>query len=193
MSSFLDTGPFGKLLTAVDHKNLPPEVLSESLLSPVTALELAQHTPKLRILLEHSAYLRPLTRLHSRVVLDFNWGREFVAALSSKGPDYFRGLLNVMHTRCVMHQRFLDFHSSRYKKNPPKTIANSQRHTSDIRDSMQLILSPEVPFITSDRDLVEKASPLMDCRVVYTDLDLTCIVGVMRLVNSGMMTADKFQ
>ena len=32
MPCFLDTGPFGKLLTAVDHKKLPPSVLSESLL-----------------------------------------------------------------------------------------------------------------------------------------------------------------
>src|ERR1019366_2049079 len=128
-------------LTAIDLKNLPPIVLSESLLSPVTALELAQHTPKLRILLEHSAYLRPLSCMHSRVVLDFDWGQDFVAALSSKGPDHFRSLLNVMHTQCVVYQPFLDFHLSRYRNNPPKTIANSQRHTSDIRDSMQLIIS----------------------------------------------------
>jgi len=190
---FLDTGPFGKLLTAVDHESLPPAVLSESLLSPVTALELAQHTPKVRILLKHSSYLRPLTRLHSRVVLDFDWARDFVAALSSKGPDYFRGLLNVMHTRCVMYPPFLAFHTSRYGKNPPKTIANSKRHTSDIRDSMQLIISPEVPFITSDRDLVRKASPLMGCQVTYADLDVNCIIGSMHLVNSGLMTADGLQ
>jgi hypothetical protein len=191
MPCFLDTGPFGKLLTAVDHKNLPPLVLSESLLSPVTALELAQHTPKLRILLEHSAYLRPLTCLHSKVVLGSSWGQDFVAALPSKGPSYFKGLLNVMHTLCVVDQRFLDFHLSRYGKKPPKTIANSQRYTSDVRDSMQLIISPEVPFITSDRDLVKKASPLVRCQVFLTDLDTNCIVGAMRLVNSGMITADK--
>jgi hypothetical protein len=194
MPCFLDTGPFGKLLTAVDHKTLPPVVLSESLLSPVTALELAQHTPKLRILVEHSAYLRPLTRRHSQVVLDFNWGQDFVAALSSKDPNYFRGLLNVMHTVCVVNQPFMDFHLSRYGKNPPKTIASSQRYTSDVRDSMQLILSPEVPFITSDRDLVKKAPPpMMRCQVFQTDLDPNCIVFAMRLVNSGMITADKCQ
>ena len=164
MPCFLDTGPFGKLLTAIDHKNLPPAVLSETLLSPVTALELAQHTPKLRILLQYRAYLRPLSRAHSRVVLDFDWGQDFAAALASKGPDHFRSLLNVMHTQCVVYQPFLDFHLSRYGSNPPKTIANSQRHTSDIRDSMQLIISPEVPFITSDRDLVKKLSPLMPCQ-----------------------------
>ena len=188
---FLDTGPFGKLLTAVDHKNLPPVVLSESLLSPVTALELAQHAPKL--LLEHSAYLRPLTCLHSRAVWGFSWGQDFVAALSSKDRSYFSSLLNVMHTLCVAHQPFMDFHLSRYGKNPPKTIANSKRYTSDVRDSMQLIMSPEVPFITSDRDLVKKASPMMCCQVFQTDLDPNCIVFAMRLVNSGMITADKCQ
>jgi hypothetical protein len=125
--------------------------------------------------------------------LDFDWGQDFVAALSSKDPDYFRGLPNVMHTRCVVYPPFLAFHLSRYGKNPPKTIANSQRHTSDVRDSMQLIISPEVPFITSDRDLVKKSSPLMRCQVIYADLDLNCIIGAMRLVNSGMMTADKLQ
>jgi hypothetical protein len=88
---------------------------------------------------------------------------------------------------------FLDFHLSRYGKNPPKTIANSQRHTSGVRDSMQLIISPDVPFITSDRDLVNKVSPKMPCQVIHTDLDLNCILGAMYLVNSGMMTADKLQ
>ena len=88
---------------------------------------------------------------------------------------------------------FLNFHMSRYGKNPPKTIANSQRYTSDVRDSMQLIISPDVPFICSDRDLVRKASPLMRCQVIYTDLDVNCIIGAMRLVNSGLTTADKLQ
>lgn len=190
---FLDTGPFGKLLTAVDHKKVPPEVLAESLLSPVTALELAQHTPKLRIMQEHSGHLRPLDRNHSRVVLDFQWGPDFVTSLTANGPDYFRGLLNAMHARCVMYQPFLDFHLSRYGANPPKTIANSQRHTSDVRDSMQLIISPDVPFITSDRDLVKKSSSMVRCQVIATELDVNCIVWAMRLVNSGMTTADKFQ
>jgi hypothetical protein len=168
-------------------------VLSESLLSPVTALELAQHTPKLRILAQHSAYLRPLTRAHSRAVREFDWAQDFIAALASKGPAYFRGRLNVMHTLCVMYQPFLHFHMSRYGKNPPKTIANSQRYTSDVRDSMQPITSRDVPFITSDRDLGKKAPALMPCQVIYTDLDLNCIIGAMRLVNSGLMTADKLQ
>ncbi len=119
----------------------------------------------------HSGYLRPLDRRHSRVVVNFQWLPDFVASLSSNGPDYFRSLLNVMHARCVTQQPFLDFHLSRYGKNPPKTIANSQRHTSDVRDSMQLIISPDVPFITSDRDLVNKVSPKMPCQVIHTDLD----------------------
>jgi hypothetical protein len=191
MPCFLDTGPFGKLLTAVDHKKLPPTVSSESLLSPVTALEVAQHTPKLRILREHSSYLRPLDRRYSRVVSDFAWNSDFVGDLSSKSPDYFRGLLDFWHTRCVMYQPFIDFHLSRYGKNPPKTIHNSQRHRSDVRDSMQLIISRDVPFITSDRDLVTKTSALIRCQVIAADLDLDCIVGAMRLVNSGMTTADK--
>jgi hypothetical protein len=54
IANFLDTGPFGKLLTAVDHGELPPEILSQTFLSPVTALESARHTPKLRIMREHS-------------------------------------------------------------------------------------------------------------------------------------------
>jgi hypothetical protein len=143
--------------------------------------------------LEHSTYLRPLTWLHSRVVLEFDWAQDFVSALGSKGPDYFRGLLNVLHTRCGVYPPFLEFHMSRYEKNPPTTIANSKRHTSDVRDSMQLIISPEAPFITSDRDLVRKASPVMRCQVIYTDLDPNCIIGAMRLVNCGALTADKIQ
>jgi hypothetical protein len=106
MPCFLDTGPFGKLLTEVGRKNLPAAVLSESLLSPVTALELAQHTPKLQILRMHSGYLRPLDRRHSLVVENFQWLPDFVASLSSNSPDYFRSLLNVMHARCVTHQPF---------------------------------------------------------------------------------------
>ena len=105
MPCFLDTGPFGKLLTAVDHKKLPPSVLSESLLSPVTALEVAQHTPKLRVMREHSSYLRPLDRRYSRVVSDFAWNSDFVGDLSSKTPDYFRGLLDFWHlgASCTSH------------------------------------------------------------------------------------------
>jgi hypothetical protein len=188
MACFLDTGPFGKLLTAVDHGTLSPEVLSKSLLSPVTALELAQHTPKLRILSQHSTYLRPLTRAHSRVVREFDWEQDFIAAIALKGPGYFRGKLDAMHTHCVMYPPFLDFHTSRYGKNPPKTIANSQRYTSDVRDSMQLIISADVPFITSDRDLTKKASALMRCQVICTDLDLDRIVETMGIANSGLMT-----
>ena len=90
-----------------------------------------------------------------------------------------------------MYQPFMNFHLSRYGKNPPKTIHNSQRYRSDVRDSMQLIISRDVPFITSDRDLVTKTSTLIDCQVVSADLDLNCIVGAMRLVNSGKTTADK--
>jgi hypothetical protein len=60
MPCFLDTMLFGKLLTAVDRKKLPPEVLSEVLLSPITALESAQHRGKLRIMRDHSSHLRPL-------------------------------------------------------------------------------------------------------------------------------------
>src|ERR1700736_5477578 len=154
MENFLDTGPFGKLLTAVDHKVLPPEILSETLLSPVTALESAQHTPKLRIMREHSSHLRPL---RSRFVRNPETYHDFIKSLSTEAPDHYRGILNVLQAACVMHQPFLEFHLSRYGKNPPKTIAGSQRFTSDVRDSMQLIISQEVPFITSDIDLRKKS------------------------------------
>jgi hypothetical protein len=56
---------------------------------------------------------------------------------------------------------------------------------------MQLIISPDVPFITSDSDLVRKTSPIIHCQVVSADLDLNCIMGAIRLFNSGMTTADK--
>ena len=58
---------------------------------------------------------------------------------------------------------------------------------------MQLIISRGVPFITPDRKLVTKTSTLIDCQVVSADLDLNCIVGAMRLVNSGMTTANKVE
>src|SRR5437879_1486539 len=138
MPCFLDSGPFAKLLTAVDHKQLPPEVLSESLLSPVTALENAQHTPKLRIMREHSSYLRPL---HSRFIRNPGSYGDFLRSLSTKTPDCYRGFLDALHAQCVMYPPFLKFHLSRYGNNPPKGIAGSQRFTSDVRESMQLIFS----------------------------------------------------
>lgn len=52
-------------------------------------------------------------------------------------------------------------------------------------------ISRDVPSITSDCDLVTKTSILIHCRVISADLDLNCIVGAIRLVNSGMKTADK--
>jgi len=85
----------------------------------------------------------------------------FLATLSVESPDYYRGILNAMHAQCVMYPPFVEFHKSRYGKNPPKTIAGSKRFTSDVRDSMQLIISQELPFITSDLDLKKKLSPLL--------------------------------
>jgi hypothetical protein len=58
---------------------------------------------------------------------------------------------------------------------------------------MQLIISQEVPFITCDRDLAKKLSPKMRCQLICADPDLKSIIAAMRLVNSGMMTADKWQ
>jgi hypothetical protein len=186
--NFLDTGPFGKLLTAVDHGILPPEVLSQTLLSPITALESAQHTPKLRIMHEHRANLRPL---RSRLIRNPGSYEGFLATLSVESPDYYRGMLDAMHAQCVMYPPFLAFHKSRYGKNPPKTIAGSKRFTSDVRDSMQLIISQELPFITSDLDLKKKLSPLLRCQVIHADLDLNCILGAMQITNLGWLTGDR--
>jgi hypothetical protein len=192
MQCFLDSGPFAKLLTAVDHKALPPEVLSESLLSPVTALENARHTPKLRIMREHSSYLRPM---QSRFIRNPDSYRDFVKSLSTETPDYYTGFLNVLCTQCVMYPPFLNFHLSRYGNNPPKTIAGSLRFTSDVRDSMQLIISQEVPFITFDWDLMKKLPPNVSCQVVPCSRDAKpeLVVAAMRLVNAGMFTADRWQ
>lgn len=186
--NFLDTGPFGKLLTAVDHGILPPEVLSQTLLSPITALESARHTPKLRIMHEHRANLRPL---RSRFIRNPGSYEGFLATLSVESPDYYRGMLDAMHAQCVMYPPFLAFHKSRYGKNPPKTIAGSKRFTSDVRDSMQLIISQELPFITSDLDLKKKLSPLLRCQVIHADLDLNCILGAMQTTNLGWLTGDR--
>ena len=195
MPCFLDSGPFGMLLTAVDRKILPPEVLTESLLSPVTACELARHTPKLRIMREFSSFLRPLTRQHSRVIGELEWGPEFVAELTSKGTDYFRGKLDAMHARCVMYPPFLDLHLSRYGENPPKTITGSKRYTSDVRDSMQLLISRDIPFITFDWDLMKKLPPKMPCHVVPCSREgkPELVLAAVRIANAGMFTADKWQ
>jgi hypothetical protein len=96
-----------------------------------------------------------------------------------------------MHARCVMYPPFLQFHKSRYGKNPPKTIAGSKRFTSDVRDSMQLIISQELPFITSDVDLKTKLSPLLQCRVIHADLDLKRILSAMQITNLGWLTGDR--
>jgi len=119
MPCFLDTMLFGKLLTAVDRKTQPPEVLGETLLSPITALESAQHRGKLRIMRDHSGYLRPL---RSRFVRDPETFDDFKSFLSTKSAEYFRGLLDALHAQCVMHAPFLKFHLSRYGANPPKGI-----------------------------------------------------------------------
>jgi hypothetical protein len=67
----------------------------------------------------------------------------------------------------------------------------SQRFTSDIRDSLQLIVSQEITLITCDKDLQRKVSPLLQCHVIHTDLDANCILAAMRFVNLGWVTADK--
>src|SRR6266513_2702769 len=145
-------------------------------------------TPKLRIMHEHRANLRPL---RSRFIRNPESYEDFLATLSVESPDHYRGVLNAMHARCVMYPPFLQFHKSRYGKNPPKTIAGSKRFTSDVRDSMQLIISQELPFITSDVDLKTKLSPLLQCHVVHADLDLNCILGAMQIANLGWVTGDR--
>lgn len=188
IANFLDTGPFGKLLTAVDHGKLHPEILSQTFLSPVTALESARHTPKLRIMREHSQHLRPL---RSRFVRDPESYEVFIASLSTRSPNYYSGMLDALHAQCVMYPPFLEFHKSRYGKNPPKSIAGSRAFTSDVRDSMQLIISQEVPFVTADTKLRAKSSSLLRCQVVHSDLDLNCIVATMQFLNLGWTSADK--
>jgi hypothetical protein len=139
MPCFLDTGPFTALLTVVDRKRFPPEILSECLLSPVTALEAAQNTPKIRIMHQYKNHLRPM---RNRFIRNPDLYDDFIGSLATERPDYYRGLLNALHAQCVMYPPFLEFHRSRYK-DPPKSIAGSQRFTSDVRDSMQLIISQE--------------------------------------------------
>ena len=116
---------------------------------------------------------------------------EFLRSLSTESPAHYKGFLDALHAQCVMQPLFLNFHRSRYKTNPPKTIAGSHRHGGDVRDSMQLILSQEVPFITSDHDLTTKLPTGTNCQVIYSELKLELIVTAMRLVNGGMLTADK--
>ena len=116
---------------------------------------------------------------------------DFLRALATESTDYFAGMLNALHAQCVMHAPFLAFHLSRYGKNPPKTIAGSQRFTSDVRDSMQLIIAQEIPFITSDKDLRRKTSPMLRCQVIQTDPDVNCIIGTMFFANRGWLTADR--
>jgi len=190
MPCFLDTTPFGCLLNAVGKKQLPPDVLGEALLSPITALESAQHRGKLGILRDHRRYLRPLV---SRFIGNPETFNDFVRSLSTESPEYFRGVLDALHARSVMYEPFMRFHLSRYGKNPPKGITGSQRLTSDVRDSMQLILSQELPFITCDLDLRKKSSSLLQCQVIHSDPDLNCVVASMRIANLGWLTADKVQ
>jgi len=179
---------FGKLLTAVDRKKLPPEVLSEVLLSPITALESAQHRGKLRIMRDHSSHLRPLQSRFVRNPESFN---DFKTLLSTENPEHFRGQLDALHAQCAVYPPFLSFHLSRYGKNPPKSIADSQRFTSDVRDSMQLIISQEIPFVTGDADLRKKSSGMLRCQVIHSDSDLNCILASIRFVSLGWLTADK--
>jgi len=188
MACFLDTTPFGCLLNAVGKKQLPPEVLGETLLSPITALESAQHRGKLGILRDHSRYLRPLV---SRFIGNPAAFDDFLRALSMESPNYFRGMLDALHARCVMYEPFMRFHLSRYEKHPPKGIGDSQRLNSDVRDSMQLIISQEVPFITCDLDLRRKSSPLLQCQVIHSDPDVNSVIAAMRFANLGWLTADK--
>jgi hypothetical protein len=56
---------------------------------------------------------------------------------------------------------------------------------------MQLIISQELLFITSDLDLKKKLSPLLQCHVVHADLDLKCILGAMQITNLGWVTGDR--
>jgi hypothetical protein len=186
--NFLDTGPFEKLLAAIARGQLPPEVLSETLLSPVTAFECAQYKRTLPIIRENAAHLRPM---RSRFVRNPETWDDFLLALAKESTAYFAGMLNALHAQCVMHPPFLAFHLSRYGKNPPKAIAGSQRFTSDVRDSMQLIFAQEIPFITADIDLRRKSSPMLRCQIIHTDPDVNCIIGAIALVNRGWLTADK--
>jgi hypothetical protein len=188
MANFLDSNLFGRLLVAVDHKDLPADILSETLLSPVTALEAAQHPRKLQIMRAHSRHLLPM---RNRFIANPHGYDDFLSSLAIQKASYFRGQLDAMHASWIMHPRFLQFHLSRYGKTPPKGIAGSQRLNSDVRDSMQLIFSQEVPFITNDSNLRSKLSPLMCCHVIHCDADLNCILGAMHLTNRNLTTADK--
>jgi hypothetical protein len=188
MPNFLDSNLFGQLLVGVDREHLPPEILSETFLSPVTALEVAQHPRKLHIMREHRGHLRPM---RNRFIARPEGYDDFLNSLESRPARYFRAQLDAMHTSWVMYPRFLEFHLSRYGKHPPKGIGSSKRLNSDVRDSMQLIFSQQVPFITNDSDLSKKLSPLMNCQVIHCDSEPNCVVSAMRLVNMNLTTGEK--
>ena len=56
---------------------------------------------------------------------------------------------------------------------------------------MQLIISQEIPFITSDIDLQKKALLHLRCQVIHVVLDVYCIISAMRFANLGWLTADR--
>lgn len=56
---------------------------------------------------------------------------------------------------------------------------------------MQLVMSQEIPFVTSDIDLQKKSSSLLRCHVIHSDADLNCIMATVRFLDLGWVTADK--
>ncbi len=187
MECFLDTNAFGLLLSGVNKGKIPPATLSLALLSPVTAYEAARE--KLSILRQHSGQLRPLRH---RVIGNWDWFDSFIRCMQKDDPDLFRAQLDLLHTGFVMYQPFLDLHLSRYRRNPPKTIAGSARYTSDVRDTMQLLFSQDVPFITCDQDLTRKLPPRMPCKVYPTGQTLDCVLWTISIINADRLTADKW-
>lgn len=188
MDCFLDTNALGLLLTAVNNGKIQREVLSQTLLSPVTAYEIARK--KLPILRQQSDLLRPLRH---RVIGNWNWFRDFLECMQKDDPALFKAKLDLLHATCVMYKPFLDLHKSRYGRNPPKTIAGSDGYTTDVRDTMQLLFSTDVPFITCDKKIARKLPPRMPCKVYPTGQTVDCVLWTISIVNANLLTADKWE
>ena len=154
---------------------LPPEVLADLLLSPVTALECAQSSKDLPTLAKYRTYLRPL---RSTLLSEPESYSEFMEQLQTEEPEFFKGMLDSFAVQCLMHPPFVDFHLAR---------CSGAEDPNDVRDSMQLIVSQEILFITGGKWREKTVPPA--CQVVPVELDVDSILSAIRIVNAGLTTA----
>jgi hypothetical protein len=186
MACFLDTDVFSILLSEVAGNGLPAEILADSLLSPVTALECAQSKEQLPILTRYRAYLRPL---RSRLLMEPEGYSQFLEHLETEEPDFFAEMLDIFYAQSITDPSFLNFHLSRYSQEDRERlgiqgILATTNYQTDVRDSMQLIVSQEILFITGDK-MRDKTIPPA-CQVVPVELDVPSILDAIRIVNAGL-------